>query len=306
MSTINGILQFPAELTARRQWCLWRIEPDNKGRPTKVPYRPDGRKAASDNSTTWHSYEAVHAALLRQPGVYGGVGYFFAADDPNCGVDLDVSLDGTGNLLPWASDIVARFENTYRACSVSGYGLHVLCRATLPGKGRNYNVPNGPIDPHGKRAQIGLSDQGRFFALTGQVFQDSPLTIADHQETIDWVLSRMEPRKHKPGDAELWNTSLSDAEIIEHAQGARTAPSFPIFGTATGRATTGRSRRPTSRCAACSLSGAGRTLHASLQFLARVGWPVRSGWNEATTGTEQFRPRLTARRTTMIRHEHSS
>jgi hypothetical protein len=33
----------PAELTARNQGCLWRIEPDEKGRPTKVPYRPDGR-----------------------------------------------------------------------------------------------------------------------------------------------------------------------------------------------------------------------------------------------------------------------
>ena len=29
---------FPAKLTVRNQWCLWRIESDRKGRPTKIPY----------------------------------------------------------------------------------------------------------------------------------------------------------------------------------------------------------------------------------------------------------------------------
>jgi hypothetical protein len=28
--------QFPAELIQRKQWCLWRIEPDKSGRATKV------------------------------------------------------------------------------------------------------------------------------------------------------------------------------------------------------------------------------------------------------------------------------
>jgi hypothetical protein len=79
---------FPSELTARDQWCLWRIEPDRKGRPTKAPYRPDGRKAASNGPATWSSFRKVCSVLRRQPGFYAGVGFFFRAGDPLCGVDL--------------------------------------------------------------------------------------------------------------------------------------------------------------------------------------------------------------------------
>ena len=56
---------FPSELTTRKQWCLWRIEPDDKGRPTKVPYRADGRKAAINHPTTWSTFEVVQGALRR-------------------------------------------------------------------------------------------------------------------------------------------------------------------------------------------------------------------------------------------------
>ena len=119
------------------------------------------------------------------------LGYFFAAEDSVSGVDLDVSLDINGNPLPWAAEIINRFQDTYRALSVSGSGLHVLCHAALPGKGRNFNVPNGPTDPSGKRAQIGLFDRTRFFALTGHLYQQSPVALADHQQTINWLLGLM-------------------------------------------------------------------------------------------------------------------
>jgi hypothetical protein len=219
--------RFPAELTARNQWCLWRIETGKDGRLTKVPYRPDGRKAASDNPTTWSTFDTVSNILREQSGAFGGVGYFLAADDPFCGVDLDVSLDLTGNPQPWAAQIIERFQNTYRAFSVSGCGLHVLCRGELPGKGRNFYIPNGPTDPNGKRAQIGLSDRTRFFALTGRTYQQSPLELPDHQETIDWLLGLMRrdnsTRAAKPrsnGD------ELTDSDIVERARRAKNGAKF--------------------------------------------------------------------------------
>ena len=218
---------FPAELTARNQWCLWRVEPDKKGRPTKVPYRPDGRKAASDDLATWSTFSAVCAVLLERPGSYGGAGFFFTADDPICGIDLDVSLNADGNPQPWAADIVSRFNDTYRARSVSGHGLHILCKATLPGKGKNFYIPDGPTDPAGKRAQIGLFDRGRFFALTGELYQQSPLALAEHQGSVDWLLGWAQRQRRKTrSPQESSNGELADSDIIERALRARNGAKF--------------------------------------------------------------------------------
>ena len=219
--------QFPAELIQRNQWCLWRIEPDKNGRATKVPYRPDGRKAASNDPRTWSAYAAVCDVLVRQPGSFGGVGYFFAADDPACGIDLDVSLQTDGNPQPWAAEIVARFQNTYRALSVSGVGLHVLCHARLPANGRNFNVPDSPNDLTGKRAQIGLFDRGRFFALTGQLYGQSPMELADHQQTIEWLLGLMQRSQlSKPTQPKVLKGELTDSDIIDRARKARNGAKF--------------------------------------------------------------------------------
>jgi hypothetical protein len=223
---MSGNPPYPTELILRDQWCLWRIEPTKNGGPTKVPYRPDGRKAASNDPRTWSTFAEVCAAHARDPSLYGGVGYFFSADDPVCGVDLDVSLDANGNPQPWAAEIIARFRSTYQALSVSGLGLHILCRATLPGKGRNFYVPGGPSDPDGKRAQIGVFDRGRFFALTGRLHQESPLEVADHQEEIDWLLSLIQGRLRKPAAPKPVAGELDDAEIVERARRAKNGAKF--------------------------------------------------------------------------------
>ncbi len=227
---MNGDGQFPAELIQRHQWCLWRLERDKNGRPTKVPYRPDGRKAASNDPRTWNTFSSVSDAFARQPESFGGMGYVFAANDPVCGVDLDVCLDANGDRQPWAVEIIDRFQNTYRALSVSGFGLHTVCCAQLPGRGRNFNVPNGPADPSGKRAQIGLFDRGRFFALTGSVYQQSPLALTDHQKTIDWLLGLMRrERWKKPAEPRASTHELTDFEIVERARRAKNGAKFAML-----------------------------------------------------------------------------
>jgi hypothetical protein len=202
------------------------VEPGKDGSPTKVPYRPDGRKAASNDPRTWNAFGDVEAAFARKADLYGGIGYFFAAEDTVCGVDLDVSLDGSGAPLPWAAEIVRRLRDTYQAVSVSGLGLHILCRAKLPGRGRNFYVPDGPTDPSGKRAQIGVFDRGRFFALTGRVYQNSPTELADHRPTIDWLLGLMERKSAAKPNRAATRQDLSDSEILERARNAKNGSKF--------------------------------------------------------------------------------
>jgi hypothetical protein len=171
--------------------------------------------------------EAVVDVLCRQPGSYAGVGYFFSEDDPACGVDLDACFGLSDDPQPWAAEVIARFENTYRAYSQSGSGLHVLCHAVLPGKGRNFNIPDGAIDGAGKRAQIGIFDRRRFFALTGKVYQQSPLELADHQETVEWLLGLMQRgRVIKPAEPEAVSGELNDTEIVERARRAKNGAKF--------------------------------------------------------------------------------
>lgn len=191
-----------------------------------MPYRPNGHKASSADRTTWSSYEAAQTAHLQNPKLNRGVGYFFAEDDKFCGVDLDTSMDSDGNPYPWVVDILDQFADTYRAYSCSGTGLHVLCRARLE-KGWNHYVPNGPVDLHGKAAQIGLFDRGRFFALTGKIFQNSCLSIGEHQATIDSLVERIKKPVPKVSTKPTTHTAaLTTERIVEKATRAKNGAKF--------------------------------------------------------------------------------
>ncbi|MCL4796479.1 MAG: hypothetical protein KJZ84_18085 [Bryobacteraceae bacterium] len=222
--------QFPPDLVTAPQWCCWNIGTDKQGRPTKLPFRPDGRKASSNNSATWASFEDAARAFDADPQSFLGLGFFFAPNDSFCGIDLDASLDEDGHPLPWAEEVISRFRDTYAALSVSGRGLHILCNAKLPDRGRNYYVPGAPASPEGKRAQIGVFDKERFFALTGQPYGMGPLVIRDHQDDVDWLLSQMvKPTKRKVGSMPSSNhvpPGLADDELLHRARQAKNGPKF--------------------------------------------------------------------------------
>ena len=42
-----------APLTTLPHWTVWRFKLTDKGKPTKVPYQPNGRPAKSDDPQTW-------------------------------------------------------------------------------------------------------------------------------------------------------------------------------------------------------------------------------------------------------------
>jgi hypothetical protein len=177
--------------------------------------------------STWSSFFGVWDVLQREPESFAGVGYFFSADDPYCGVDLDACLDEHGQPQPWAAEIIQRFQDTYRALSMSNRGVHVICRAELAGKGRNFYVKDAPPDASGKRAQVGIFDKGRFFALTGKVCAPAVLKISGHQGTIDWLLKSLDgPKEIQSVDSNRARGGLSDSEIIQLARNASNGAKF--------------------------------------------------------------------------------
>lgn len=105
----------PRELRDRDQWVAWRYE-QRDGDPTKIPLNPrTGRKAKSDDASTWGTF--AEASACRDRLRAEGVGYMFSADDPFFGIDLDACRDPeTGELTDWAREIIEDFD-TYAEVS---------------------------------------------------------------------------------------------------------------------------------------------------------------------------------------------
>ena len=62
----------PEALSDGKRWLLWREEV-RKGKPTKVPYCPDGRcRASSTDPDTWGSLDEARSTFTR--GGFDGIG----------------------------------------------------------------------------------------------------------------------------------------------------------------------------------------------------------------------------------------
>jgi hypothetical protein len=115
------------DLANQPVWVGWRRE-TRKGRSTKVPYNPrTGRRAASDDPSTWATLEQARSWVATDHG--NGVGVMLGQLDGGmflCGVDLDSCRNpASGDFAPWAQEIVDRFV-TYTEVSPSGTGAKLF------------------------------------------------------------------------------------------------------------------------------------------------------------------------------------
>lgn len=146
-----------AELADIRQWVAWKRvkDPKNPAKPRKMPRTYDDRDTGADEKhhNTWSTYSEVHRGVMKHWGL-SGAGFVFTTQDQYVGVDLDKCGDrATGQLEQWAQAIVERLDS-YTEWSVSGTGLHILCRGALPQNGS-------------RRGRVEMYDQARYFTVTG-------------------------------------------------------------------------------------------------------------------------------------------
>ena len=158
----------PAELKKVANWCVYKIEEVN-GKQRKLPINAKtGGNAQSNNSSTWCDYETALSAV----GKYGeGLGFFFSP--PYFGVDIDGVRDAVEDFKSGQkNNIVGEFThalNSYSETSVSGNGLHIICKGTLPEGGR-------------RRGNVEMYSEGRYFIMTGHSVHNVP--IRDCTEAI--------------------------------------------------------------------------------------------------------------------------
>jgi putative DNA primase/helicase len=198
----------PQELKAHPNWVVWRTE-ERDGKPTKVPYHPDGYKASSTDPGTWSTFDEADVASI----AYDGLGFVFTGT-PFAGVDLDHVLDGD-NLDPQAAEIVTVLSS-YTERSPGGDGLHIIIKGELP-EGRR------------RKGNVEMYDAGRYFTMTGDHWPTTPTTIEERGAQLAMVHRAVfsengggpqpAPRPSEPLD-------MSDRDLIERAMAAENGDKF--------------------------------------------------------------------------------
>jgi len=165
----NNFHNIPKELKEQPNWVNW-ISPKRNGKSTKIPVNPKtGGFAKSNDPSTWATFD--EASSRYESDHVAGVGFVFTSS-PFCGIDLDHCRDSeTGVIKAWAKKIM-RNVKTYAEVSPSGTGVHLICKGELPPGGRN-------------SGRVEMYDTGRYFTVTGQHVEGTPLLISDAQKEIE-------------------------------------------------------------------------------------------------------------------------
>jgi primase-polymerase (primpol)-like protein len=146
----------PERLTERPQWVNYRLE-ERDGKMTKVPYTPGTlRRASSTDLMTWRAFSEALAAYEQSEPRYSGIGFVFCSADPFVGIDLDDCRNQeSGEIAPWAQEIIDSVQEGYVEVSPSGTGIHIVVEGSV----RRGGMRKGKLEMYGR---------DRFFAFTGR------------------------------------------------------------------------------------------------------------------------------------------
>ena len=205
-----GIL--PDDLKSVPQWVVWKSQARND-KQTKVPFSAlSSEPASSTDSRTWCDFETV--CRVFEEGNFDGIGFVFTKDDSFCGIDLDHCRNSeTGTITPRAQGVVDCL-NSYSEISPSGQGLHIIVKASLP---------------PGRRRRDGLEmyDQGRYFTMTGNHLDGTPLCIESRQQEIadihGAILASDEIAENHRNTA---NSTFSDTDLLDRAPSGQNGEKF--------------------------------------------------------------------------------
>ena len=197
---------YPESLKNLPIWALWRIETDQKGRPTKVPYSPhyDG-KASSTNPKTWGTFKQAEWKYKSRPGFYNGISLIISKEYGLVFIDIDHCVEEDGSLSETAFDIVRSFSHQFMELSQSGKGVHIIARGTIP---RNFKNSNNGVEMYADK---------RFCSMTGCVFEKADPT--EEQSSIDYVFNKYKTAEREIKRIISQNRALQkdDNWIVEHA-----------------------------------------------------------------------------------------
>ena len=170
----------PQELKTLPQWVCWRYEErtnaEGETRKTKVLKTPSAfyyngqpRNAKSNNPKTWRTFQQAVEAFRQHSNVYDGIGFVPKPEQGYVLIDIDGCVKN-GRISARAQQILNKFEGAYAEISVSGTGLHIICKGSIT----NYVEKTGSRT--GKTAIDGIKEievywKGKFFTFTGNLVE---------------------------------------------------------------------------------------------------------------------------------------
>ena len=119
----------PQEFKALPNWALWKSEITGS-KPKKVPYQVSGKRAKSNDPSTWCKFNTALTAY-QDVGGYNGICFMMPVEPSDIiFIDVDHCIKD-GVIEPWALEIIKRFDS-YTERSQRGAGLHILIIAKKP------------------------------------------------------------------------------------------------------------------------------------------------------------------------------
>lgn len=208
----------PAELKGVPNWCCYQLMPDD-ARPGKFKKLPKNAKtggnAQSNNRETWSSYEEAVMGL-RQYG-FNGLGFFFA--DGYFGVDIDgVDEEIEAYKHGQTDNIISEFIHglqSYAEYSVSGKGIHIICKGELPTGGR-------------RKANVEMYQSGRFFIMTANPASEYT-EIQDCTNSIKTLHEKYIGGDKSTGSKHIQQLELTDNDIVNLACNSNQGAAFQML-----------------------------------------------------------------------------
>lgn len=149
----------PLELKRLKHWVCWgdaRLDFENMSkeerRKQKLPKNPHtGGNAMTNNSETWGTFLEAYSALQKYK--FKGLGFmlgegYFGVDLDNCDNELKMEFVDT--------------LQSYSEYSMSGNGIHIICKGTLPEGQR-------------RKGNIEMYEKERYFIMTGNKINNNPI-----------------------------------------------------------------------------------------------------------------------------------
>lgn len=239
-TTALVIENIPAELREQARWVCWRYE-ERGGKPTKIPIDPGlGRNASSTDATTWTTFDVALTRFQADESL-AGIGYVFAQDAGEAGVDIDDCIDpATGVIKPWAAELILLLD-TYAEISPSGEGVKLWTRGQKR-EGWKSRVPFAD-------GEVELYDHGRYFTVTGRRLEGSPATVNERQAQLDELQARMvaahtaargeacqatpapqaQPAPAQASPCGQTSLTTSESALLEHAFGAANGSNLELL-----------------------------------------------------------------------------
>ena len=263
--------QIPQELKALPNWICWDAVPDEKrGKIKKVPINAlTGGGAMSNNPSTWCDFDTAVKASEKHSGIgfmFGGCPYF--------GVDIDGKEEEleayqrgeNGNII---SEFISTLQS-YTEISQSGKGIHIICRGTLPKRGR-------------RKGSVEMYENGRFFVMTGNSCSEYD-SIAECSDSIKPLHEKYIGGGHEPVAKAVPAIRLDTADqIIKAAAGAKNGGKFVSLYS--GR-TAGYASQSEADMAFCSMLAFWTGCDAEkMDMIFRSSGLMREKWDRAQSGS---------------------